>query len=99
MLDDYRQKRRREEIERAKQQAEQRDIQRLKTVSKYAAEEQVSECLICYSNIRTVVWCPCGHMNYCEPCYIQHMAHASEPQCPSCRSIIQMKDTFYLVQH
>ena len=41
------------------------------------------QCILCYTNVKTHLCVPCGHMCYCATCY----ASAGAPsQCPICRT-------------
>lgn len=48
-------------------------------------------CLICFSSRATHGQLSCGHDNYCETCYSEHVEFLSVQMCPKCSRITNKK--------
>lgn len=57
-----------------------------KTLIKNIYEDSSEECIICFANIKEIVFAPCGHYCSCGVC--ANEIKKTSKKCPICRTII-----------
>jgi hypothetical protein len=62
---------------------DQSDIKATNEAIKHIFENEETECIICYTNAKSVVFAPCGHYCCCDECATQ-----MKGTCPLCRQKI-----------
>ena len=45
------------------------------------------QCVICFENNPNILFCNCGHLCLCEPCYNNFVMNEGNLSCPKCREI------------